>query len=188
MKIYAEIKRLPVASLLFLGVIACSSASASSEPKPKEGAPAWLSESLMLCFLHIYSQAEGATKAHKTGWEHIPQEYPEQLRKDMNYTKEIGNNGFLMSFNEEVFGDKSRKGCSILKLPTRETRVLPEKAFNSLTKSSDFKGEVVKFKACVQCLDDLAGHWSVDYLNETWAVSALSGARNDVTVRITPIN
>ena len=188
MRTIAEIKRLAVASLLLLGVIACSSASASSAPKPKEGAPAWLSESLMLCFSHIKSQAEGATKAHNAGWELIPQEYPEQLRKDMNYTKEIKNNGFLMSFNEEVFGDKSRKGCSILKLPTRETRVLPERALNSLTESSDFEGEVVKFKACKQCLDDLAGHWSVDYLNKTWAVSALSGARNDITIRITPIN
>ena len=188
MRIYAEIKRLAVTSLFLPGVIACSSASASSAPEAKEGAPEWLSESLMLCFSHIKSPTEGAMKAHKAGWEPIPQEYPEQLRKDMNYTKEVRNNGFLVSFNEEVFGDKSRKGCNILKLPTRETRMLPEKAFYSLTESSDFEGEVVKFKACEQCLDDLAGHWSVDYLNKTWAVSALSGARNDVTVRITPIN
>ena len=188
MKILAEIKRLTVASLLLCGVVACSSASASSAPKPEEGAPAWLSESLLLCFSHIKSQAEGAAKAQKKGWEPIPQEYPEQLRKDRNYTKEIENTSFLMSYNEEAFGGKARKGCSILKLPTREIRALPEKAFNSLTESSDFEGEVVKFKACEQCLDDLAGHWSVDYLNKTWAVSALSGARNDVTVRITPIN
>jgi len=184
----AEIKRQAVAGLLFVSVAACSLSSANATPKPTERAPEWLSESLLLCFLHIKSQIDGSAKAKRAGWKSIPQEYPEQLRKDMNYTKEIENIGFLVSYNEEVFGDKSRKGCSILKLPTREIRVLPEEAFNSVTESSDFEGKVVKFKACEQCFDDLAGHWSVDYLNQIWAVSALSGARNDVTLRITPIN
>lgn len=168
---------------MLLGFSTACAAETTAPVIIPDSVPIFLQEGLSICFSHFDDSEYGETYAREKAWDiAVEQEYPKVLRTDKLMTKTFDDRKYLVGPNIEKFGAISKSKCTIYAYPVSGPRTLPAEAFASVNDFDGMVGKLETFKACEDCLDDLAGQWVLTRGTQTVLIRAMSGARNDFTI------
>jgi len=177
------LREILIVSLAVFSSSACAESQAAIVLSDELPIP--VSEGLNICVSHFINNDFGETYAREKKWDVASeQEYPADLRRDKLLTKTFERRNYLVAPNVTKYGSLDKASCTIHVYANSEARSLPIDLFAAMSSISGIEGRVETFKACEQCLDDVAGHWLLGVGQDKILIQALSGARNDVTFNL----